>query len=527
MVASFYLDGAALSWFQWMFRNGFITSWPALLQAIESRFAPSIYDDPRGALFKLTQRGTVTEYLTEFEKLANCITGLSPSVLLSCFIFGLSPEIRREVQAFQPATLPKATTLARLQEDKINDQRKHIRTPFAHPSSTTTPSNPHLSQPPRPKAPFVQRTQEDMAYRREKGLCYNCDEKWSSSHRCKVRFLFFIANSGESSSLESSPSEPSSPSKCDYDQTTLEATQSFDPTSLQPHISLHAMAGVPATDTFRLYGLINNTRVTILVDSGSTLNFVQPRVAKFLNLPLLDTLPLRVMVGNGSVLDCQQMIPDAMILIQDHNFMVTLRILPLSGADVILGVEWLRTLGPVITDYTDFTMKFTLFGRPIHLRADVQVDTNPVSAHQVKRLITTNSTSGLFHLSLQPTPLSELLNTTPHPVPAINELLLKYQSIFEQPTSLPPPRPHDHQINLIPSAHPINVRPYRYPYFQKTEIEKQVSALLDSGLIQPSRSPFSSPVLLVKKKDGTWRMCVDYRALNSITVRDRFPLPTI
>ena len=114
-----------------------------------------------------------------------------------------------------------------------------------------------------------------------------------------------------------------------------------------------------------------------------------------------------------------------------------------------------------------------------------------------------------------------------HPIPAINELLIKYHSLFQQPSTLPPPRQHDHYINLIPSSKPINVHPYRYPHFQKTEIEKHVTALLDSGLIQPNRSPFSSPVLLVKKKDGTWRMCIDYRALNSITVRDRFPLPTI
>lgn len=65
-VASFYLDGAALSWYQWMFRNGFITSWSGFLQALESRFAPTFYDDPKGALFKLTQRGNVNEYLTEY-----------------------------------------------------------------------------------------------------------------------------------------------------------------------------------------------------------------------------------------------------------------------------------------------------------------------------------------------------------------------------------------------------------------------------------------------------------------------------
>ena len=236
--------------------------------------------------------------------------------------------------------------------------------------------------------------------------------------------------------------KPSNPSITELDPIIDDPSQLFDPTSLQPHISLHAMAGVPATDTFRLYGLINNTRVTILVDNGNTHNFVQPCVTKFLNLPMQDRMPLRVMVGNGSILDCRQLCPDTKILIQDHTFVVTLRVLLLSGTDVVLGVEWLRTMGPIVTDYTAFTMQFTFFGRPINLLANVQVDTYPVSAHQVKRLITTNSTSGLFHLSLLPIPQPETASDPPHPIPAIDELLIKYQSLFNQPSSLPPPRQH-------------------------------------------------------------------------------------
>ena len=106
-------------------------------------------------------------------------------------------------------------------------------------------------------------------------------------------------------------------------------------------------------------------------------------------------------------------------------------------------------------------------------------------------------------------------------------LLDTYADVFEEPTGLPPERSHDHSISLKLGSQPVNLRPYRFPYHQKTEVEKQVTDMLSSSVIQTSRSPFASPCLLVKKKDGTWRLCIDYRQLNAMTIKNKFPIPVV
>jgi hypothetical protein len=110
---------------------------------------------------------------------------------------------------------------------------------------------------------------------------------------------------------------------------------------------------------------------------------------------------------------------------------------------------------------------------------------------------------------------------------ALQNLIRLYQDVFIPLTGLPPNRPEDHTIPLKEGAQPVNLRPYRYSNLQKDMVEGMISEMISAGTVQPSHSPFASPVVLVKKKDLTWRLCVDYRALNKLTIKNKFPIPLI
>ncbi|GJV37013.1 hypothetical protein Tco_1409490 [Tanacetum coccineum] len=92
---------------------------------------------------------------------------------------------------------------------------------------------------------------------------------------------------------------------------------------------------------------------------------------------------------------------------------------------------------------------------------------------------------------------------------------------------LPPTRQVEFQIDLVPGAAPVARAPYRLAPSEMKELSEQLKELSDKGFIRPSSSPWGAPVLFVKKKDGSFRMCIDYRELNKLTVKNRYPLPRI
>jgi hypothetical protein len=108
------------------------------------------------------------------------------------------------------------------------------------------------------------------------------------------------------------------------------------------------------------------------------------------------------------------------------------------------------------------------------------------------------------------------------------KIVCEYPDIFlEELPGMPPDRDVEFSIELLPGTAPISKRPYRMDVKDLVELKKQIEELLEKGFIRPSSSPWGAPVLFVAKKDGSRRMCVDYRSLNEVTIKNKYPLPRI
>ena len=107
-------------------------------------------------------------------------------------------------------------------------------------------------------------------------------------------------------------------------------------------------------------------------------------------------------------------------------------------------------------------------------------------------------------------------------------MVKEFPDVFpEDLPGLPPQRQVEFRIDLVPGAAPVAKAPYRLAPAEMQELSTQLQELLDKGFIRPSFSRWGAPVLFVKKKDGTLRMCIDYRELNKLTIKNRYPLPRI
>ncbi|GKC95235.1 retrotransposon-related protein [Tanacetum coccineum] len=241
-------------------------------------------------------------------------------------------------------------------------------------------------------------------------------------------------------------------------------------------------------------------------------NFLDVYMAKKLGCKITEIDPLEVSVADGNKITSRSMCKNFSWMLNGERFSTVVILLPLGGCEMVLGVQWLATLGDIMWNFTSLTMQFQHEGRHVALRGTTK---SPMQCLCVPA-------TSVMSLDVTYKPVFGVTEEQ-----ALSELLKEFEDVFALPTSLPPQRQRDHIIPLKEGVIPVNIRPYKHPPGQKDAIETMVQELLDSKVIRPSNSPFSSPIVMVKKKDGSWRMCIDYRQLNKLTIKDKFPIPLI
>jgi len=338
------------------------------------------------------------------------------------------------------------------------------------------------------------------AYRRARGLCTKCAEKWSYGHQCSSTVqLHVLQELWELFQLEEEEEDDSS------DQHVP------DPSGqLCMVLSQAAVTGQEGPKTMCMVGEIQGHSLKVLIDSGSSHTFISAQLAESLQGVFALHSNINVQVADGGRLKCQSELQQAAWTVQGYTFHSELKVLPLQSYDLIVGMDWLEHYSPMKVHWRQKWMAIPYGGKTVVLQGQLPVN-HDLAAVQV-----------LWVLD------AEVPDAVSEPVPAeLQKLLEQYSDIFTSQVALPPSRACDHEIPLIAGARPVNIRAYRYTPAQKDEIERQVKEMLHQGIIQPSSSPFSSPVLLVRKKDNTWRFCVDYRHLNALTIKNKFPVPVI
>lgn len=175
-----------------------------------------------------------------------------------------------------------------------------------------------------------------MQRRRAQGLCFNCNDKFTAGHKCQRPQLLLLESLSE-------------PVRVMCEEVTDDIpVEDIAEENTEPEILLHALTGWSTPRTMRIEGRVGNHTLTVLIDSGSTYNFINSKIAEELQLPIIPMRPFTVRVADGNRMKCQGRFEQVQVILQNIPFSLTLYSIPITGLDLVLGVQWLEQLGPVV-----------------------------------------------------------------------------------------------------------------------------------------------------------------------------------
>ncbi|GJW38384.1 putative reverse transcriptase domain-containing protein [Tanacetum coccineum] len=282
--------------------------------------------------------------------------------------------------------------------------------------------------------------------------------------------------------------------------------------SSMPEISLCARDAISITPDLVLVNVIFATR--------ADRSFISISLASMLNIPsiTIDTF-YDIEMADGNLVSTNTVIKGCTLTLLNQPFEIDLMPIKLGSFDVVIGMDWLSKYhAKILCD--EKVVHIPINGETLIIRGDrSKTRLNLISCIKTERYISRGCQVFMIQVMEKKSDEKKLED-----IPVVKE----FPDVFpEDLPGLPPVRQVEFQIDLIPGAAPVARTPYRLAPSEMQELSNQLQELTDRGFIRPSTSPWGAPVLFVKKKDGSFRMCIDYRELNKLTIKNRYPLPRI
>ncbi|KAG8483068.1 hypothetical protein CXB51_021934 [Gossypium anomalum] len=276
-----------------------------------------------------------------------------------------------------------------------------------------------------------------------------------------------------------------------------------------------------ASDVITGTFFISGVPYTALIDVGSTHSYITYNISGALGVHFEETVcGVTVISPLGHSVKVEKLFREVPLETQGRILCGDLMELPFEEFDLILGMDWLTKHKATLDCAAKRMVLRTVEGEEVMIigeRRDYL--SNVVSALRAEKLMRKGCVAYLAFVSQ-----AETEDLTVETIRTAR----KFREVFpEELPGLPPNREVEFRIDLLPRTDPVSIAPYRMTPKELVELKAQIQELLDRGFIRPSVSPWGAPVLFVKKKDGTMRMCIDYRQLNKLTIKNKYPLPRI